>query len=130
MERIGRTQRIPLSSQRIDLGQRTVASAAGSNSASNSPVGRPFFCVTANQTGPLGVSRCSQSSSARPVDFRNPGDCLLRRIDARPLALDRDVGLLPRQTPHQQSQAPGRREKLPPHRMRDEPLPTGTGHDA
>ena len=72
MERIGRTQRTPLSSQRMDLGQETAASASGSRSASSSPVGRPFSCVTANQTGPLGVSRCSQSSSVRPVDLRNP----------------------------------------------------------
>ena len=31
MERIGRTQRTPVSSQRIDLGQETAASASGNN---------------------------------------------------------------------------------------------------
>ena len=72
MERIGRTQRTPLSSQRMDLGQETAASASGTNSASRSAVGRPFSWRTANQTGPLGVSRCSQSSNVRPVDLRNP----------------------------------------------------------
>ena len=72
MERIGRTQRTPDSSQRMDLGQETADSASGSRLASKSPVGRPFSWVTANQTGPFGVSRCTQSSRVRPVDLRNP----------------------------------------------------------
>ena len=73
MERIGRTQRTPLSSQRMDLGQETAASACGKQvGEQRRAVGRPFSRVTANQTGPLGVSRCSQSSNVRPVDLRKP----------------------------------------------------------
>ena len=79
---MGRTQRMPLSSQRMDLGQETAASACGSKSASKLAVGRPGSCFTANQTGPLGVSRCSQSASVRPVDLREALDGLLGRIDA------------------------------------------------
>ena len=101
MERIGRTQRVPLASQRMDLGQETAASACRKQVGEQRGGGPPLLLLDREPDRPLRRLPLLAVVQGEAGGLEEPLDRLLGRIDARPFALHRDVGLHRRQAAHE-----------------------------